>query len=299
MKRWKANLLLLMAAFIWGAAFCAQRVGMDFLGPFTFNGTRFIIGGIVLLPVIAFLRHKGKNEFTHDRAYLKKMILSGVICGLCLAVASTIQQIGIIYTSPGKAGFITALYVILVPLCGLFTGRKPGLLVWLGIVLAVGGMYLLCVSGVEEINKGDVLVFICAICFTVHILVVDRMAPHVDGVELSCVQFFTAGILCLILVPFTGEEVTISGFTGAVIPLLYTGVLSSGVAYTFQIVGQKYTTPTLASLLMSLESVFAALTAWVILGNKMSTREILGALLCFSAIILAQLPSPGNKSAAA
>lgn len=295
MKRWKANILLLLAALIWGCAFCAQSVGMDYLGPFTFNGTRFIIGGLVLLPVIAFLRKSGKNNFNHNKEYYKRLLLSGIACGLCLAVASTVQQVGIIYTSAGKAGFITALYVILVPLFGLFLGHKPGFLVWIGVVLAVGGMYLLCVSGVDTINKGDILIFICAVCFTFHILIVDRLAPKVDGVELSCVQFFTAGILCSVLVPFTGEVVSAEGFLGAMVPLLYTGIFSSGVAYTLQIIGQKHTSPTLASLLLSLESVFAALSAWVILGNKMSTREILGALLCFSAIVLAQLPTKVAK----
>lgn len=297
MKRWTANLLLVLAAFIWGAAFCAQSVGMDYLGPFTFNGTRFIIGGIVLLPVILFMRKKGINTHEFNKSYFKRLLLSGMACGLCLAVASSLQQVGIVYTSAGKAGFITALYVILVPVFGLFLGHKPGVKLWIGVALAVIGMYLLCVSGVSTINKGDILIFICAICFTFHILIVDKLAPAVDGVELSCVQFFTAGILCTIILPITGETASLSDFWGAAIPLLYTGVFSSGVAYTLQIVAQRHTSPTLASLLLSLESVFAALTAWIILKDAMSPREICGALLCFTAIILAQLPS-GNQAQA-
>ncbi len=296
MKKYKSNLLLILAAFIWGAAFSAQSVGMEYVGPFTFNGVRFIIGGIVLLPVI-FISGRLSRQRTDaaekstesKRRELKKLLFSGCICGILLALASSLQQIGLLYTTPGKAGFITALYVILVPLFGTLLGQRSGILIWISAILAVIGMYLLCLSGVGGINAGDVLVLICAVCFSFHILTVDRLAPSLDGIKLSCVQFFTAGIICSVIM-FITESPDFSSLLDAAIPLLYTGVLSCGVAYTLQIVGQKSTPPTIASLLLSLESVFSVLTAWIVLGASMSTREIIGCCIVFCAIILAQLP---------
>lgn len=284
------NLLLLLTAFIWGSAFVAQSVGMDYLGPFTFNSIRSIMGGITLLPVI-FIRKrkagtKGEDRHTGDR---KTLIIGGLCCGIALAAASSLQQIGIMYTTAGKAGFITALYILIVPILGLFLGKSPGIRVWFGVALAVAGMYFLCITDGLSISRGDLLVFLCAIVFSVHILVIDYFAPKVDGVCLSCIQFFVSGILCGIPM-FVSEQPMNSQVTAAWMPLIYAGVLSSGVAYTLQIIAQKNTDPTVACLLLSLESVFSALTGWVILGEQMSGRELFGCALMFTAVILAQIP---------
>lgn len=285
-----ANLMLLLAAFIWGVAFSAQSVGMDYLGPFTFNGIRFILGSIVLIPVILVMNKKSKEPIVHNREYWKKLIKAGVICGICLGAASSMQQIGLVYTTAGKAGFITALYVVLVPVLGLCFGKKPSFLLWISVLIAVVGMYFLCISGGVDINTGDIFVFICAILYTFHITAIDKLAPGLNGVELSCIQFFTSGVVSLLIVPFTSEVITMSAVKGCLIPLLYAGIFSSGVAFTLQVLAQQKTTPVMTSLIMSLESVFAAIMAWVLLGQPMSSREILGASLCFAAIILAQLP---------
>ena len=284
------NLLLLLTAFIWGSAFVAQSVGMDYLGPFTFNSIRSIMGGITLLPVI-FIRKrkadtKGEDRHTGDR---KTLIIGGLCCGMALAAASSLQQIGIMYTTAGKAGFITALYILIVPILGLFLGKRAGIRVWFGVALAVAGMYFLCITDGLSISRGDLLVFLCAIVFSVHILVIDYFAPKVDGVCLSCIQFFVSGILCGIPM-FVSEQPMISQVTAAWMPLIYAGVLSSGVAYTLQIIAQKNTDPTVACLLLSMESVFSALTGWVILGEQMSGRELFGCALMFTAVILAQIP---------
>ena len=194
------NLLLALTALIWGSAFVAQSVGMDYIGPFTFNSIRSFMGGIVLLPVIFIMkrqrRKNGQGEpSSGDR---KTLIIGGICCGIALAAASSLQQIGIVYTSAGKAGFITALYILIVPIMGLFLGRRAGLKVWIGVALAVAGMYFLCITNGFSISKGDFLVFLCAIVFSVHILVIDHFAPKVDGVALSCIQFFVCGILCAV-----------------------------------------------------------------------------------------------------
>lgn len=289
-QNWLANLSLLLAAFIWGIAFSAQSVGMDYLGPFTFNGIRFIIGGIVLIPVIFIMKKARHDEAVHDKNYYKKLVRAGIICGLFLGCASSLQQMGLMYTAAGKAGFITALYVIMVPIFGLFLRKKPSFILWISVGMAVVGMYFLCISGSVELNRGDLLVFICAILYTFHIMAIDRLSPGLDGVALSCIQFFTAGIFSSLIVPFTGEVITAQAIKGCLIPLLYTGIFSSGVAFTLQVLGQQKTSPVMASLLLSLESVFAAVMAWIILGQAMSAREIFGGALCFAAVVLAQLP---------
>ena len=197
MKRWQANMLLLLAAVIWGAAFTAQSVGMEYLGPFSFNAIRFSIGGVVMLPVIALrqrsLKKKGAGP---ESGFSKRLVLTGILCGLLLTMANSIQQIGLLYTSPGKAGFITALYVIIVPVLGLFFGNRPTLRLWISVIIAVVGMYLLCVTETFTMEKGDVLIMICAIIFAVHIMTIDRLAHDLDGIAISCIQFLTAGIIC-------------------------------------------------------------------------------------------------------
>ena len=290
-RRSTNNILLALTALIWGSAFVAQSVGMDYLGPFTFNSVRSYLGGAVLLPVIFFMRRQRKksDEGKAETGDRKTLVIGGICCGTALAAASSLQQIGLVYTSAGKAGFITALYILIVPVLGLFFGRRAGMKVWIGVALAVAGMYFLCITDGFSISKGDFLVFLCAVIFSVHILVIDHFAPKVDGVSLSCLQFFVCGILCA--VPMLAQEQPQFGeILEAWMPLAYAGVLSCGVAYTLQVIAQKNTDPTVASLLLSLESVFSVLTGWVILGERLSGRELFGCALVFAAVVLAQIP---------
>lgn len=288
----KYNLLLMLAALIWGGAFVAQSVGMDYIGPFTFNAVRSFLGSLVLLPVIWFMNRgkhtetgKGQQERRQER---KTLLKAGICCGILLTISTSLQQIGLLYTSAGKAGFITALYILIVPVLGLFVGKKVGRKTWIGVVLAVVGMYLLCITSGFSISFGDLLVLLCAVSFSFHILTVDYFSPKVDGVKLSCLQFFVCGVLSI--GPMLMEQPQISQILAAWMPIAYAGILSCGVAYTLQIITQKHLNPTVASLLMSLESVFAVLTGWVVLHERLSTREMLGCVLMFAAIILAQLP---------
>lgn len=287
-KKTQSALLLTLTALIWGVAFVAQSVGMNYVGPFTFNAVRSLIGGIVLLPCIALL-NGGKGAKT--RSGSKKMLwLGGICCGAALACGSMLQQYGIKETTVGKAGFITALYILLVPLLGLLFGKRVSGLVWLGVALAVVGMYLLCMQEGFSVSRGDLLVFAGSIAFSVHILVIDYFSPKANGVQMSCIQFFVCGLLCagpMLL----WERPTIGAIVAAWAPVLYAGVLSCGVAYTLQIIGQRHLDPTVASLLLSLESVFSVLAGWILLHQVMSVREIAGCVLVFCAIILAQLPA--------
>lgn len=285
--RKKNGFLLFLTAFIWGTAFVAQSVGMDHLGPFGFNGIRSLIGGAALLPCIWIL---GRTDREHRRKEDRKTLLAGGIsCGLALFAASSLQQIGIQYTTAGKAGFITAFYIVLVPVAGIFLGKKAGWKVWTAVAMALAGLYFLCITESFRIGKGDVFVFAGAVIFAVHILVIDYFAPRTDGVKMSCIQFFVAGILSLFPMAAT-ETTTLEGVWLSMGPLLYAGVLSCGVAYTLQIIGQKNMNPTIASLILSLESCISVLAGWVILGERLSVREGAGCALMFGAIILAQLP---------
>ena len=294
----KKSLLLFVTATIWGTAFVAQSVGMDYVGPFTFTFARSIIGGLFLIPCIWFLRKwNAKNGGVVEKRPLvtKSEMIGGICCGLALCVASNFQQIGIAYTTVGKAGFITALYVVIVPIFGLFFKKKVPGIVWFCVVLSVVGLYLLCMTGDSfTLAYGDFLVLICAILFSVHILVIDYFSPKGDGVVISCIQFFVCGILSGIVM-LVVENVSIANLIAAALPILYAGVLSSGVAYTLQIVGQKDMNPTVASLILCLESVVSALAGWVILHQALSTRELFGCVLMFAAIVLAQLPVPNKK----
>lgn len=282
-----SSLLLFLAACIWGAAFVAQSVGMDYMGPFTFNGTRFLIGGTVLLPLVCFRIRKKKNT---PEAILPALTMKGgICCGLAICFASLSQQIGIMYTTVGKAGFITTLYIIIVPVFGLFLHRKVAGKVWIAAVVAAAGMYLLCINESFSIGMGDAFVCLCAFIFSVHILVIDYFSPKTDGVALSCIQFYTAGIIC-ILAAFAVERPSWNQIFMGIVPLLYAGVMSCGVAYTLQIIGQKNLDPTVASLILSLESVFSVLAGWVILGQALSAKELFGCVLVFAAVILVQLP---------
>ena len=284
----KSSLLLLLTAFIWGVAFVSQSVGMDYLGPLSFNGARFLMGGGVLLPVIAYNRAK-KKSMGHRPENLKTTVTGGISCGFVLGIAALLQQYGILYTTVGKAGFITTLYIILVPFFGIFLKKKVPGKVWTGAVIAALGLYLLCMGESLSLGRGDTLVFLCAILFSVHILVIDYFAQRADGVKMSCIQFFVCGILCVLPMLFF-EKPQIRDILTAWQPILYAGVLSCGAGYTLQIVGQKGMNPTIASLILSLESVVSVLAGMMILQQQLSRREILGCVLMFSAIILAQLP---------
>lgn len=290
MNKIQSSLILLLTASIWGIAFVAQSVGMDYVGPFTFNAVRSIMGGIVLIPCIFFLNKLSKKEKKYYSSKEKKLLLTGgICCGIFLCAASNFQQIGIKYTTVGKAGFITACYIILVPILGIFLGKKTGKMIWLSVVLAVIGLYLLCISGSFSIGKGDFFVLCCAFLFAVHILIIDYFAPKTDGVKLSCIQFLVSGILSSIFM-FLFENPTLFALLQAWKPLLYAGVMSCGVAYTLQIIGQKNMNPTVASLILSLESCISVLAGWVLLHQKLSLREILGCVIMFIAILIAQLP---------
>ena len=286
----KNGIMLVLTAFIWGTAFVAQSVGMDYLGPFTFNGVRSLIGGAALLPCIwLFQKGKGKATEKPSRGARKELIAGGIACGLLLFAASSLQQIGIQYTTAGKAGFITAFYIVIVPVLGIFRHKKINGKVWGAVAIALAGLYFLCITEKFAVGKGDILIFLCALVFSIHILVIDYFSPKVDGVKMSCIQFFVCGIVSLPPMFFT-ETPKIGAIVEGWAPLLYAGVLSCGVAYTLQIIGQKNVNPAVASLILSLESCFSVLAGWMVLGEKLSMRESVGCVLMFAAIILAQLP---------
>lgn len=286
-----SSLFLFLAACIWGFAFVAQSVGMDYMGPLTFNSVRFLIGGTVLLPLIYAQGHVRKLAASPHVPRAEGMALTlkgGICCGLAICAASVFQQLGIQYTTVGKAGFITTLYIILVPLFGLFMHKKIPGKVWIAAAAAAVGLYLLCITEGFAVGKGDMLVFVCAILFSVHILVIDYFSPKVDGVALSCIQFYTAGILCgagalLMEHPSWGQLVQ------GMVPILYAGIMSCGVAYTLQVVGQKELEPTVASLILSMESVVSVLAGWLLLGQSLTVRELAGCVLVFAAVILVQI----------
>lgn len=295
MKQMKNNAMLLLAAFIWGCAFVAQSVGMDYVGPFTFNSVRNIIGSLVLVPVIFLMdglkRKSGMSEekLAEQRGETKTLVIGGICCGVVLAAASSLQQFGIMFTSVGKAGFITAMYIVIVPILGVFIGKKIRPLIVLCVAISVVGLYFLCMTEKLSLSTGDLYVLLCAFVFSIHILVIDHFSPLVDGVRMSAIQFLTAGILCAVPM-LLFEKPELDSILAAWMPILYAGVMSSGVAYTLQVVGQKNADPTVASLLLSLESVFSVLAGWVLLGQSLSGKELFGCALMFAAIILAQLP---------
>ena len=287
----KNSLLLLLTATIWGVAFVAQSVGMDYVGGFTFNMARSLIGSAVLLPVIWFMGRNSskKAEEAQGSSSRKDLLWGGLACGILMCLASNFQQFGIKYTTVGKAGFITACYIVLVPILGLFLKKKCFPFIWLAVAMSVAGLYLLCITDGFSIGKGDILVLICAVLFSFHILVIDYYSPKVDGVKLSCIQFLVCGILSGIPA-LIFEKPEMCAVLTAWQPILYAGVMSCGVAYTLQIIGQKNMNPTVASLILSLESCISVLAGWVILGQQLSAREITGCVIMFAAIILAQLP---------
>lgn len=293
-KSMGSSVMLMLTALIWGTAFVAQSEGMNYVGGFTFNGFRFLLGGVVLTPCIFFLRKLNRQQrlklTEEERKNQKKYgIIGGICCGILLCLASSLQQFGIAHTTVGKAGFITACYIVIVPLLGMFLRRKVGLNIWISVAIAAVGMYLLCITEDFVIGRGDFLMLLCAVGFSLHVLVIDYFSPKADGVVISCIQFFTAGIIsCIMMVLF--ENLDWSAVLSAWLPILYAGVLSCGVAYTLQVVAQKDVEPARACLIMSLESVFSVLAGWAVLGQRLSFRELFGCVMVFGAIMLAQLP---------
>lgn len=299
----KGSIFLILAAVIWGLSFVAQSKGVEVIEPLTFNGIRMIMGGLVLLPVIGITaavnskksRKLGKTTAECDgqrKLNRLNLIKGGLACGAVLCVSSNLQQAAFNYTTVGKVGFITALYMLLVPIISLvlFKKRAP-IVVWIGVVMGVFGLYLLCANGEKlSFGKGEILALLCSVGYAVHILVIDKYSAIVDGVKLSCAQFLVSGTISVILM-FIFENPSINAILTAAPYLLYTGVMSCGIAFTFQTLGQRDAEPTVASMLLCLESVFAVIFAWVLIDQKMSAKELTGCIIMFIAILLAQLPA--------
>lgn len=291
----------ILAAFIWGTAFVAQDLCADSIGTFAFNATRYFIAVLALLVVILISDKLKKNKPTltaqEKKAGSKQLWLGGLCCGAALAIASNFQQAGLVAgTDAGKAGFITALYVVLGPVFGLFFKRKVSFPTWIAVVLSVVALYLLCIKGDFSLAPGDLLVLVCAVCFAVHILVIDHFTAYCDGVKLSCLQFLFAGIISTICM-FIFEDVDFAAILSCALPLLYVGIFSCGVGYTLQILAQKDSNPTVVTILLSLESVFAVIAGAIILKQQMTVREYIGCAIMFAAVVLAQIQFPTRQKA--
>jgi drug/metabolite transporter (DMT)-like permease len=283
----RANLLLLVAAMIWGFAFVAQRVGMDYLGPYSFNGIRFALGALSLLPVLFFFR-TNRSAAGRDDKGKKQSWQVGMLAGLILFIGASLQQIGMLYTTAGKAAFVTCLYIILVPIAGIFLKQRVSSGTWIGSILVVTGLYMLCVKEGFSISYGDFLEVIGACFWTAHILFIDHFAQQIDTLELAFFQFITCAILSL-GTAFIVETITFAAVLGAIIPLLYGGLCSVGIAYTLQIVGQKQAEPAHAAIILSMETVFAAVGGYWILGEHLTKIEFLGCIFMMSGMLLSQL----------
>ncbi len=300
--KFRHSVYLLLAALFWGTTFVAQSIAMETLQPFTYNACRFLLGAVIVLPAailtgrtdsrsVNYRTASTPDGLSDARTSVRRLLSGGILCGICLFIAGGFQQVGIVYTTAGKSGFITALYIVMVPLLGLFLHRKCSPLILLSIVLAVFGLYLLCIKEGFSVNRGDIITLGSAVSFAFHILSVDHYSPRLNGFQLSCVQFLTAGLLSLIPA-FITETPSLSAILSCWMPIAYAGILSCGVAYTLQILGQRDLNPSVAALIMSLESCISAIAGWIVLGDALSPRELSGCLLMFIAIILAQLPAP-------
>lgn len=281
----RANTLLLFAALFWGSTFVAQRVATQYLPPFPFQGIRCMLGaGLLYVVVIAFDRYGQKGSWKS-----RPLWIGGAICGVCLFASTNLQQYGLsLGTTAGKSGFITALYIVLVPVFGVFLRRRVGAGVWLSVALAVGGLYCLCMNESFSLRSGDFVTLLCAFCFALHILLVDRYSPDVDPIRLSCIQFLVCGTLSVLATLLTQVPPS-EAFVRCWLPIAYAAIFSSAAAYTFQIIAQRDTNPTVAALLMSTEAVFGCLCGWIILGEHLTGRELAGCSLMFCAVLLSQL----------
>ena len=283
----RADLLMLLAAAIWGFAFVAQREGMETMGPFLFNTARFFIGTVFLLPIVWYLSKKNKAP-TGKETSTKKIIIAGTVAGLFLFTASSFQQVGIQYTTAGKAGFITGLYIFFVPLIGIFLGQKTGSGTWLGAFIAVIGLYLLSVNEDFSIARGDLLQLICAVFFAAHVLVIGYVAKRMDPLKLSLIQYLVSGVLSF-FIAIAIEVITWQMIVDTAIPLLYAGIMSIGVGYTLQVVAQQHAKSSHAAIILGLEGAFAVLGGWLILDENLSTRGLIGCGLMLSGMFLSQL----------
>lgn len=308
-KKTRAHLLLLLTAFIWGVAFVAQDVAMDSMQPFTFNSARLLIAGLALIPCIHWLDRResakqqkqlggAKSPLSENRNLRKErqtLWLGGFCCGFFLFLGSSLQQLGIEQSTAGKAGFLTALYIVIVPLAGIFMGKRVRWTIWIAVALCAAGLFLLCVTESLVIASGDIYLILCAFCFAGHIFSIDYFSSRTDCVRMSCVQFFVAAAFSLGCMALF-EQPTWQSLGNGIVPILYAGILSGAVGYTLQILAQRDTEPAVASLLMCLESVFAVLAGWLLLGDLLSFRELCGCVLMLAGIVLAQ--SPMKKKAA-
>lgn len=284
----RGSLAILVATVIWGSAFIAQSVGMDYIGPFTFQTMRSVLAVPFLIIVIFLIERSPAKSI--EKWLEPDLWKAGLPCGVALFIAAGLQQMGIVHTTAGKAGFITAMYIVLVPILGVFLRKKPPFTAWIGVLLAVAGLYLLSCVGVTQVNIGDLYLLGCALGYAVQITLVDQMGTSVDGLRLNCVQSLFCGIFSGIVM-FLTEDVVISNILSCWIPLVYAGIFSLGIAFSLQIIGQKHLEPTPAALIMSLESVFAVLFGWLLLHERMSTAELCGCALVFCAVILSQIPA--------
>lgn len=300
MKHLKGELILLITAIIWGTSFISQKLGMNYVEPFTFGASRFLLGALFLFFVSQFFDRLTKKNRERQglpelpKTDIKTLAISGVLCGVALFLGASFQQWGIVETTAGKAGFITALYIVVVPLLGLFMKKRVGWLTWAGIGVAVVGLYLLCVKEGFTIQRGDAIVLIGTVFWALQIVFVDIYVDRVDGLKLSCAQFVVAGILSAVsaLIFETPQIDQIIACGGL---LLYMAVVVVGLAYTLQIVGQKTTPPAIAAIILSLESVFAVISGAIFLGESMNQRELLGCVLVFAAVIMTQVKLPEPK----
>lgn len=303
-KKLKSDIMLLITAIIWGSAFVAQKAG-TVLEPFTYNGIRMLIGGLVLIPVIFLFKKINKEDpdsvpktELEKQAEKKTLMIGGLSCGVVLCIASSLQQFGMFFdTDAGKTGFITSLYIVIVPILGLFLHKKVKPVIWFCVALGAVGFYLLCMAGKGgsfTLTTGDMFVLLCAFAFSCHILVVDYFAPKCDGIKLSCIQFLTAGIIGIICM-LIFESPVIADILDCWLPILYCGVFSSGIAYTLQVLGQEHAEPSVASLILSLESVFAVLFGVLLIGESLTLYEGIGCVVIFIAVIISQLPSKEER----
>ena len=293
-RKLRANLMLLLTALVWGGGFAAQDMAMTYMPPFSFNGMRMLLAGLALLPVLYVQERKAArvgNTPSQGAAGKKGKALwiAGFWCGLMLFLGSGFQQMGIVHASAGKAGFVTALYIVLVPLMGLFGGKRVRRMVWLAVAICTAGLFFLCVNESLEIGPGDAYLLVCAFCYTGHILVIDHYSQSVNGLRMSCIQFFVCAALSLATAVLS-EQPTGEGVRQSLLPILYAGLVSGAAGYTLQILAQRDTEPTIASLILCLESVFAVLAGWLLLGDLLTARELMGCGMMFAGILLAQWP---------
>lgn len=289
-KQLRGSLILLVASIIWGFAFVAQSEGMNSVGPFTFQASRMLLAALFLFPVAACVHFWRKKRGGVPHGYLPlKLVGSAAVSGVFLFIASSFQQIGMLYTSVGHAGFLTALYLLMIPILGLFFGRRVGLKLWICIALSLVGLWFLCMTSEGfSMGIGDILMVCAALFFSFQIMSLDLLSKNYDGVQYSAVQMLVAGLLSLVCT-FIFETPTVEGISAAALPIAYAGLLSCGVAYTFQVIGQKHTHPTVASIIMSLEGVFAVLGGALILSQIPSVYEFIGCGLMFAATVISQV----------